>query len=355
MDYAYQGKHPPTKLEAMAIASNAAITQEQLWLADSAATDHVTSCLNALSFPKPYTGQDHLTVGNGQNLPITHIGKVQFPTQNSSLHLNNVLRVPSIASNLASVHKLCHDNNCWCYFDENLLSVQALATGKVLYQGRSEQGVYPIYPSKATTLSLPSRVCNHVASTSSLWELWHNRLGHPHAQVLQTLLPILKISSNKCNSISCTHCISGKIYKLPFPTSHFTTHSPLELVHSDVWGPGLVFSINKFRYYVLFVDHYTRFTWIYFLQHKSEVFPMFVKFKSMAETQFSSKLKTLRSDGGGEYVSKEFESYLSVCGILHQLSYPYTPQQNGLVEQKHRHIIETTITLLSKASLPFQY
>ena len=106
---------------------------------------------------------------------------------------------------------------------------------------------------------------------------------------------------------------------------------------------------------MLFVDHYTRFTWVYFLQHKSEVFSVFVKFKSMAETQFSSKLKTLRSDGGGEYISKEFKSYLSTCGILHQLSCPYTPQQNGLVERKHRHIIETTITLLSKASLPFQF
>ena len=135
----------------------------------------------------------------------------------------------------------------------------------MLYQGRSEQGIYPIYPSKATTLSLPSRVYNHVASTSSLWELWHNRLGHPHAQVLQTLLPILKISSNNCNSISFTHCLSGKIHKLPFPTSYFTAHSPLELVHSDVWGPTPVSSINKFRYYVLFVDHYTRFTWVYFL------------------------------------------------------------------------------------------
>ena len=56
MDYAYQGKHPPTKLEAMATASNVAITQEQPWLADSATTNHVTSSLNALSFPKPYTG-----------------------------------------------------------------------------------------------------------------------------------------------------------------------------------------------------------------------------------------------------------------------------------------------------------
>ena len=60
MDYAYQGKHPPIELAAMATASNACITQDQPWLADSAATDHVTT-----SFPKPYTAQDQLTVGNG--------------------------------------------------------------------------------------------------------------------------------------------------------------------------------------------------------------------------------------------------------------------------------------------------
>ena len=74
MNYAYQGKHPPTKLATMAISSNSMMTQKQPWLADSAATDHVTSSLNHLSFPKPHNGQEHLIVGNGQNLPITHIG-----------------------------------------------------------------------------------------------------------------------------------------------------------------------------------------------------------------------------------------------------------------------------------------
>ena len=56
MDYAYQGKHPPTKLVAMAIASNACLAQEQPWLVDSAATDHVTANLNQLNFPQPYGG-----------------------------------------------------------------------------------------------------------------------------------------------------------------------------------------------------------------------------------------------------------------------------------------------------------
>ena len=56
MDYAYQGKHPPTKLATMTIASNACLAQEQPWLADSAATDHVTANLNQLNFPQPYGG-----------------------------------------------------------------------------------------------------------------------------------------------------------------------------------------------------------------------------------------------------------------------------------------------------------
>ena len=112
MDDAYQGKHPPTKLAAMAIASNLCLAQDQSWLADIVATDHVTTSLNHLSFPKPYTTQDHLNVGNGQTLPITHIGTTLIPSAFSNLQLNNVLRVPLIASNLASVQKLCHDNNC---------------------------------------------------------------------------------------------------------------------------------------------------------------------------------------------------------------------------------------------------
>ena len=79
MDYAYQGKHPPTKLAAMATTSNAYLTQDQPCLADSAAIDHVTSSLGHLSFPKPYQGQDQITVGNGQNLPITHLGNTSIP------------------------------------------------------------------------------------------------------------------------------------------------------------------------------------------------------------------------------------------------------------------------------------
>ena len=75
----------------------------------------------------------------------------------------------------------------------------------------------------------------------------------------------------------------------------------------------------------------------------------------MIKNQFSTQIKTFRSNGGGEYTSTKFKTYLSQQGIIHQISCPYTPQQNGLVEKKHRHLIKTIITLLSHASLPSSY
>lgn len=242
--------------------------------------------------------------------------------------LTMFLRVPSISSNLASVHKIFHDNKCWCYFDENILSIQALAMGKAFYQGKSEDGVYPIYPHKASQLTLSSKVCNNVAKSSSFNKtLWHMRLGHPNDQVLKLLFPHFKSVLNKCIDVShsFTHCLYGKMHNLPFPKSQFLASSSFELIHSDVWGPAPVQFVDGFRYYVLFIDHFICFTWIYLLKSKSEVFSKFMLFKARIETQFSFKIKTLRSDGGGEYTSSAFKSYLQQYGITYQLSCPYTP------------------------------
>ena len=145
------------------------------------------------------------------------------------------------------------------------------------------------------------------------------------------------------------------MHNLPFLKSQFIAFTPFELVHSNLWGPAPMKSINGFKYYVLFIDHFTKFTWIYLLKSKSEVFAKFVQFKAMIENQFSARIKTFRSNGGGKDTSTKFKTYLSQQGIIHQISCPYTPQQNGLVEKKHRHLIKTIITLLSHASLPSSY
>ena len=150
----------------------------------------------------------------------------------------------------------------------------------------------------------------------------------------------------------CVHCLNGKMHQFPFPTFDFHASSPLELVHSDVWSPAPVTSTNDFLYYVLFVDVYSKFTWLYLLKYKSDVLDVFKYFKATVENQLNSKIKILRTDNGGEFTFNAFKLFCSSHGITHQFSCPHTPQQNGVAERKHRHVVEYALTMLSHSKLP---
>ena len=146
MDFAFQGKNPPTKLAAVASASNAAITNNQdPWLADLGTSNHLTANLNNLSLQSQYKGPEQVIMGNGQSLPINHIGNGTLSTKYHNFILKNVLHVPRIAMNFLSVHKFCLDNNYSCHFDAHELKIQDIPMGRLLYKGLSENGVYPIY------------------------------------------------------------------------------------------------------------------------------------------------------------------------------------------------------------------
>ena len=81
---------------------------------------------------QPVQGSEAVTVGNGQELPVTHIGNGELQTLTHTFRLDSILRVPELASNLLSVHKLCHQNNAFCYFDVHKFLIQDLPTGKIL-------------------------------------------------------------------------------------------------------------------------------------------------------------------------------------------------------------------------------
>ena len=114
-------------------------------------------------------------------------------------------------------------------------------------------------------------------------------------------------------------------------------------------------SVNGCRYYVIFINDFSRFTWFYPLYNKSEVFDHFVKFKLLVGNQFSTTIKQLQSDGGGEYNSLHFQSFLNKHGIIHRKTCLHTSQQNGLAERKLRHILETDLTLLAHSHLSNRY
>jgi transposase InsO family protein len=104
-----------------------------------------------------------------------------------------------------------------------------------------------------------------------------------------------------------------------------------DIIHSDVWGLTPIISHAHYKYFVIFIDDYSRFTWVYFLRFKFEVFFVFKSFFAYIETQFSTGIKVLRSNSGGEYMSHEFHDFLQQKGIVSHRSCPYTPQQNGVL------------------------
>jgi hypothetical protein len=126
----------------------------------------------------------------------------------------------------------------------------------------------------------------------------------------------------------------------------------LELVFSDVWGPAPT-SVGKYNYYVSFIDDFSKFTWIYLIRHKSEVFQRFHEFQNLVERMFDTKIKTMQTDWGGEY--QKLNSFFQRISISHHVSCPHTHQQNGSAERKHRHIVEVGLSLLAHASIPLKF
>ena len=96
-------------------------------------------------------------------------------------------------------------------------------------------------------------------------------------------------------------------------------------------------------------DDNTRFTWIYVLNHKDEVFPCFLEWKAQVERSTGRKLKTLRTDNGGEYVSADFEKCLKKEGVRHELTVPKTPEKNGVAERMNRTLVEAVRSMLADA------
>jgi transposase InsO family protein len=189
-------------------------------------------------------------------------------------------------------------------------------------------------------------------TTNSSIHQWHLRLGHASASKIQPLISRGLLGSTKFESFNCLHCQLAKQPALSFSNNISISNSPFSLIHSDIWGPSPVPSVNGFRYFVLFIDDHSRFTWIYFLKHRSELPQIYITFANMVKTQFSCSIKILRTDNTMEYRDSSLLQFLNKQGTVVQRSCPHTSQQNGRAERKHRHILDSVRAFLISASCP---
>lgn len=177
------------------------------------------------------------------------------------------------------------------------------------------------------------------ASKDESW-LWHKRYGHFNYATLKYMYEkgltkdLTKISLSK---EVCESCQMGKVHRKAFPkNATWRATEKLELVHTDVCGPMQTSSLGHSKYFVFFIDDLTRMTWVYFLKNKSQVFSVFKKFKVFVERQSGCKLKALRSDNGGEYISNEFNKYCEDIGVDHKLTVSYSPENKMSLREEEQ-------------------
>jgi hypothetical protein len=159
--------------------------------------------------------------------------------------------------------------------------------------------------------------------------LWHQRLGHIREKGLQQLNGKGMVEGMYNSSMDFyfrEHFVYGKHNWVRFPSSEMREEVNLRLVHSDVFGPVSVPSLEKSMYYVSFIYDFSRNTWIYFLMKKSEVFDMFKELKALVENQTTKIIKVLRTYNDGELCGNEFEEFCKKFSIERKKTTPYTHQ-----------------------------
>ncbi|CAJ2641560.1 unnamed protein product [Trifolium pratense] len=215
-----------------------------------------------------------------------------------------------------------------------------------LMRCNSSGELYPLTPRPSTQSTTPS---TFVALSNNLW---HDRLGHPGASILNSLHQNKFIVCNKFqNNFVCQSCQFGKQVKLPFYESLSHTLFPFDIVHSDLWtSPTL--SSGGHRYYILFLDDFTNFLWTFPIANKSQAYSIFLKFHNHIKTQFERDIKCFQCDNGKEYDNTSFHKFCEQNGMSFRFSCPHTSPQNGKAERKIRTINNIIRTLLVHASLP---
>ena len=194
----------------------------------------------------------------------------------------------------------------------------------LLEKGYSCDGMYKLSINKNNNISV--YMVEHSIS------LWHKRLVHNNYKSIEYMSKHGLISCKNDVNDKCDVCIQAKMTRKPFPSIERTSKI-LELVHFDICELNGVLTRGN-RYFIIFIDDHSRFTYVYLMKTKDQAFDMFKCYRSEVENQKKNKIKILRSDRGGEYFSFEFSTYCEEHGIVHETSAPYTPQRNGLVERK---------------------
>ncbi|SGZ34392.1 BQ5605_C071g12878 [Microbotryum silenes-dioicae] len=315
------------------------------WLLDSGANRHMTNDRGLFSELRTVAGPR--VGGVAGSLPSTGCGTICIQTSTGPITVSNVLLVPDLPCNLLSVFQL-DQLGYRVSFASRCASIArpsgaVVATAQAIGNNLYALALGPTPCTPKALLAIPTKV--------SLLTL-HRRLAHlPVVQIKNIVQKGLVTGvdwvykDQELRDFYCNACLASKAHALPFARSKSIASGRLDLLHVDVAQmPRPTFGGH--RYMLVIIDDFSRKHWCLLLALKSDVFPRLRDWILEVENATGNKVKTIRSDNGGEFTLRNFVDFCASKGIRRELTIPYTPQQNGRVERSNRTIKEGILALL---------
>lgn len=323
-------------------------SQSDLWYLDNGASNHMTGEKSKFSsLDEQVTGK--VRFGDGSTVSIEGKGSITFKCNNGEERmLKDVYYIPTLCNNIISLGQISEEGN-QVVINGEYLWVRDNRGRLLMKVKRSPNRLYRI------VLKTCKQECLLSKSDEVSW-LWHSRLGHVNFQAMSLMsrkdmvtgFPRISQPKGVCNG-----CLMAKQTRKPIPAqAQYSASRKLELIHADLCGPISPTTSAGNRYFFLLVDDFSRVMWIYMLKNKSEALEAFKKFHIMVENGRDERIKVLRTDRGGEFVSNDFKAYCEQVGITRHFTTPYTPQQNGVVERRNRTVVEMARSYLKQMKLP---
>nr|KYP43697.1 Retrovirus-related Pol polyprotein from transposon TNT 1-94 [Cajanus cajan] len=322
-----------------------------VWYLDTGASNHMCgeeSFFNELIKVKA----GFVSFGDDSKVAVKGRGTIKFMQKDGRVgEIRNVYYVPELKNNILSMGQMMEKGN------------SVLMKDRVLYlKDKHDRLIARVEMKKNRMYKLELNILQNKCLKLDVKDeamMWHFRFGHLNFGGLAELSRkelVLGLRGVEFDKKFCEACVLGKHTRTSFPSSsEHKAKEQLGLIHTDLCGPISPASFSGKKYFISFIDDFSRKTWVYFLQEKSKAFEAFKKFKVMVEKETNKQIKALRSDRGGEFTSAEFMEYCEEQGIKRLLTAPYSPQQNGVAERKNRTILDMVRTMLKGKNMPEKF
>ncbi|OWZ10612.1 polyprotein [Phytophthora megakarya] len=196
-----------------------------------------------------------------------------------------------------------------------------------------------------------------LSEDSRVMELLHNRLNHTSmatikAMVANTMDFGLKVKKNSLSLYECVPCIASKMKRMSYRRNPRRVSRQLEKLSADIFTINEV-AANKSTMFLLVMDEYLRFKWIFLLSSKADPSLHLHRLIMKLEKQFARhKVVAFHADGGGEFVSNGFKNLCADAGITMQYTHPDNPEENGIVERANGTLVSRVRSMLNATQLP---